>query len=298
MNMWKKLRKSHLSGVDAFLREREGGCVSAISRFCAGIINNVWAAVFPPASSPASPLASSPASLSALLLYGKGLLFPVFHFSSAKKEEFLAEGMPLPLFFRQVLKNDPLHAVQGVADDMDILEAALRKKGLFPASSYDYELRVLTHSVPESGGTSLPGLLIRKPKTADTGALFPLQAGYEKEEVLPRGAQFDPAVCRKGIEYLIAGGMILTAELKGHLVGKININAQSHSCLQIGGVYVLPEYRSLGIAQAMTAALIRELTPLGKRFTLFVKKANAPARRVYDKLGFVKSGDYRISYYG
>jgi GNAT superfamily N-acetyltransferase len=245
----------------------------------------VWAAAFPPDS------------LSALFLYGKRLLFPVFRFSLAKRSEFLAEGMPLPLFFRQVLKNDPLHAAQGLADDMDILEAALRKKGLFPASTYDYELRGLTHSVPESGGVSLPGLLIRRPETADTNALFPLQAGYEKEEVLPCGAQFDPAACRKGVEYLIAGGMILTAELKGHLVGKVNINAQSYTYLQIGGVYVLPEYRSLGIAQAMTAALIREFTPLGKRFALFVKKSNAPAIRVYDKLGFVKNGDYRISYY-
>ncbi|MDR2702238.1 MAG: GNAT family N-acetyltransferase [Spirochaetaceae bacterium] len=284
--MWKKLRKFRLSDAEAFLREHESSCVSAISRLCAGIIDDVWAAIFPSDS------------LSALLLYGKRLLFPVFRFSAAKRANFLAGGIPLPFFFHQVLKNDPLHAAQGLVGDMDILEAALRKKGLFPASSYDYELRGLTHLAPESGAVSLSGLLIRKPEIADASALFPLQAGYEKEEVLPCGAQFDPTACRKGVEYLIAGGMVLTAELKGRLVGKVNINAQSYSCLQIGGVYVLPEYRSLGIAQAMTAALIRELAPLGKRFTLFVKKANAPARRLYDKLGFVKTGDYRISYYG
>jgi len=116
--------------------------------------------------------------------------------------------------------------------------------------------------------------------------------------VLPSGARFDPATCRKGVEHLIAGGMVLVAELKGRLIGKVNINAQSYTCLQIGGVYVLPEFRSLGIAQTMTAALIQEFAPLGKRFTLFVKKANAPALRAYEKLGFEKIEDYRISYYG
>jgi predicted GNAT family acetyltransferase len=140
-------------------------------------------------------------------------------------------------------------------------------------------------------------LKIRKATLADADSLFTLQANYEKEEVMPPGAQFDPAVCRKTVEHLITQGMLLTAEFKGCLVGKININAQSWNYLQIGGVYVLPECRSLGIAQTMTASLIRELSALNKQFTLYVKKTNLPALRLYDKLGFVKIEDYRISYY-
>jgi predicted GNAT family acetyltransferase len=78
---------------------------------------------------------------------------------------------------------------------------------------------------------------------------------------------------------------------------QFNINAQSFTRLQIGGVYVLPEWRGRGIATSMTAALIRKLQSRNKDFTLFVKKTNLPARMAYDSIGFTKIGDYRINYY-
>ena len=127
--------------------------------------------------------------------------------------------------------------------------------------------------------------------------LYPLQAAYEQEEVLPPGAVFNPAVCRRGLELLAAGNKMLAAEMDGVLVGKINVNARSFTRFQIGGVYVLPQWRGLGIARAMTAALVGELSRRKRGFTLFVKKANVSARRVYDSLGFAKTGDYRINYY-
>ena len=316
MKFWKKQRKSALTGrepgglpaaalsaaawgaeIEGFLREREAFCVNAISRFYSGIINEVWAAKMP------CPDAAKPENnVRGLLLYGKGLLFPVFHFSPAMTEKFLLEDMPLPSFFPSVLKSGPLHCAQGLAGDMDMLETALGKKGIFPSSRYDYELRSLDYSRVSFlktpwGMDGPPGLVIRKAETSDADGLFPLQAGYEQEEVLPRGAEFNPGLCRRGLEYLLAGNLVLAAELDGRLTGKININAQSLNFFQIGGVYVLPEYRGLGIAKAMTAALIREFALIKSRYSLFVKKANAPALRVYESLGFKKNGDYRISYF-
>jgi predicted GNAT family acetyltransferase len=286
MNVWKKLR--NLALAEPFLRKRELYCVNAISRFISGITGNAWAAF----------LQKTDKQISGLLLYGKRLLFPVFDSSLALTAKFPAEGMPLPLFFPLVLKKESIHAAQGLADDMDMLETALKTKGIAPSSTYDYELRSLMYS--ESAGFSLhspPGLVIRRAEPKDAAALYPLQAGYEQEEVLPEGTQFNPASCRRGLDRLIDGNMVLAAEMEGRLVGKININAQSYNCFQIGGVYVAPEYRRLGIAQAMTACLIREFLPQKKIFTLFVKKANVPARQVYDTLGFEKIADYRITYY-
>jgi len=280
LTFWKKVQESALPQIEAFLQKQEKYCVGAISRFNAGIIDNTWA------------VEEKDRSISAMLLYGKGLLFPVFNFPAT---ELSIEDLPLPVSFSQLLKDEYLHACQGLAKDMILLEGALLKKGFIPISSCDYELRQL-----EGNGqteTANEELTIRKATLADTDALFVLQANYEQEEVMPPGVQFDPAICRKTLERLIAEDMFLTAEFKGRLAGKVNINAQSWNWLQIGGVYVLPEYRSLGIAQAMTASLIRELSPLNKQFILYVKKTNLPALRVYDKLGFARIEDYRLSYY-
>ena len=289
MNIWKKLNKNALSRAGEFLREREETCVSAISRFNAGITSHAWAVCKPGGGS---------SSISALLLYGKGLLFPVFHFSFGQNAQFKTAGLPLPFFLPMIFRNEPLHAAQGLADDMDMLEKALEKKEGFSSSKYEYELRRLDYRERDFTVHFPAGLVIRRAETADIGKLFPLQAAYETEEVLPRGAVFNPASCRKTLETLVSEKTILAAELDGVLVGKININAMSFNCFQIGGVYVLPEYRRRGIARSMTAALIRKFAPQKKCFTLFVKKANIPARKVYDSLGFIITGDYRISYFG
>jgi ribosomal protein S18 acetylase RimI-like enzyme len=238
-----------------------------------------------------------------LLLYSRGILFPVFHLSPSDAAEFLAGGIPLPPFFSPLQSGRPLHAAQGPADDMDLLETALDRRGLFASLRWEYELRGLDLYQPLQGKApgdddrAAPDLVIRRPETEDLDALYPLQMDYEREEVLPPGAEFNPAACRAGLEYLIKTGMILIACLKDQVVGKININAQSFTRFQIGGVYVLPGFRGQGIARAMTAALIRLLAPRKKRFTLFVKKTNIPARRVYDYVGFSKIADYRINYY-
>ena len=286
MNIWKKLWR--LTQIPPFLEEHEEYCVSAISRFNNKVIENVWAS-----------FGQNPAkehSVRALLLYGKQLLFPVFGFAPEKTREYKKYGLPLPPLFPLFLKNENLHAAQGMADDMELLENALEGKGIIPISKYDYELRRFDYSA-DLPVTALPGLVIRRAEASDANELFPLQAAYEKEEVLPRGVQFNPALCRRILESLIADNVILAAELEGRLVGKININAESYNRFQIGGVYVLPEYRSLGIARAMTAVLINSFAPQKKRFTLFVKNNNTPARRAYDSLGFKVIGEYRISYY-
>ena len=288
MMIWRKLNKSSLSDAKTFLGSREQYCVSAISRFKNGAVNNVWA----------HSDSAKGSGITALLLYGNRILFPVFNFSPSKIAELNSNYMKLPRFFPFVLRSDSLHAAQGLAGDMNLLENSLGKKGFIPFASYDYDLLILKLAGdPRKSRGSPPGLLIRRPEAADADALFPLQAGYETEEVLPPGSMFNPAACRKTIEFLITEKTILTAELEGRLVGKININALSFSLFQIGGVYVLPEYRNLGIAHAMTHALIEEMAFYKKDFTLFVKKKNTPARRVYDSLGFVKISDYRISYF-
>ncbi|GHV61850.1 hypothetical protein AGMMS49587_07060 [Spirochaetia bacterium] len=127
--------------------------------------------------------------------------------------------------------------------------------------------------------------------------LLPLQAGYEQEEVLPRGAVFDPASSRAALEHILAHEHILGAELDGRIIAKANTSAKSFTRYQIGGVYVHPDYRGRGIATRLCAELFRDLLLTGKGLSLFVKKQNPAARSVYRSLGFEFLADYRISYY-
>jgi predicted GNAT family acetyltransferase len=47
----------------------------------------------------------------------------------------------------------------------------------------------------------------------------------------------------------------------------------------------------------MTAAFAEALLAQGKGLSLFVKKRNAAACKVYRKIGFSSIADYRITYY-
>jgi ribosomal protein S18 acetylase RimI-like enzyme len=135
----------------------------------------------------------------------------------------------------------------------------------------------------------------------DLDAIAALQAGYEREEVLPKGAEFSPASSRLNAANIIASLPVLAAEIDGRLVGKINVSAISFTKYQIGGVYVHPDFRGVGIGRKMTEKFMSSLSASATAdcggFTLFVKKTNTAARRLYDSLGVSVIGDYRISYY-
>jgi ribosomal protein S18 acetylase RimI-like enzyme len=196
------------------------------------------------------------------------------------------------------LSRPPVHAVQGLLGNTEILEAALANLGYHAAEQRDYDLMALEKAPGDENPGAVPGgLEFRRPGLADLEELYPLQAGYEKEEVLPRGKILNPAACRLALNSILSKEQSLVACLDKRIVGKINTNAASFTRVQIGGVYVLPEYRGLGIGRRMTAVFARELMVWGQGVTLFVKKSNHAAQKIYRQIGFEDTGDYRISYY-
>jgi ribosomal protein S18 acetylase RimI-like enzyme len=198
----------------------------------------------------------------------------------------------------RLLKKIPIHAVQGSREDTEYLEYALAQLGYQVRECFNYDLMSL-----DQGPTALslaagpPELTLVTPGILNVDDLFPLQAAYEQEEVLPRGAVFNGEYSLKSLKQLVLREQILTACLNGRIVGKINTNAESFSRFQIGGVYVCPEFRGQGIATRMTAAISRNLIAQGKAVSLFVKKRNIAAQTAYRRAGFTVSGDYRICYY-
>jgi ribosomal protein S18 acetylase RimI-like enzyme len=265
--------------TEAFLKAREIHCVTACAKFLkrSGSRDHVWA------------LREEDGTLSALVLYSGRTLFPVFDRPT---------HIPVPYFMSRLWRKVPVHAIQGCGNDAHMLEYALTGMGYSCLDRIEYDQMTLDGEPRAEALKAGPaGLVLRKPGASDLDALYQLQAAYEKEEVLPRGAAFNPAACRRSVERIIADEYVLAAELEGRLVGKINTNALSFSRYQIGGVYVHPNYRRRGIAVSMGAAFARALTAEGWGLSLFVKKRNPAARAVYGRIGFAVTGDYRISYY-
>ena len=73
------------------------------------------------------------------------------------------------------------------------------------------------------------------------------------------------------------------------------VNARLPDCVQIGGVYTPPSLRGRGHGGDVVAGQLLELRAEGvRRAVLFTNHDNDPAVRAYQRLGFVRVGDYGI----
>ncbi|MDR1637491.1 MAG: GNAT family N-acetyltransferase, partial [Treponema sp.] len=251
---WRSVGPGQAGPAEALLREREALCVAACGRFLrrSFLRDRMWA------------WGVKKGKPGALLFYMKHTFYPLF-----------GGLVPVPPFMEPLLRKIPLHAVQGLEEDALILEDIIARSGPVPAYSVDYDLMSLDQApTPDSLRAGPRGLFFRRPNIRDLEALLPLQEAYEREEVLPEGAALNPQVCRLNLRRILAEQRIISAELDGWTVAKVNTSAASFTRYQIGGVYVHPAYRGRGIARRLCAELARELLAEGKGLTLFVKKRN------------------------
>jgi predicted GNAT family acetyltransferase len=261
--------------IAGFLKAREPACVAAAARFLQrDRQDQLW-------------VREKGSRIAGLIMQSRGSLFPVFN---GKAPFFLKD------FLAQSLQGRDFYAIQGIRKDVELLEQVFAWEGRCSTHSIDYDLMVLDQE-PARLRAFIPGLILRYAEPRDEEGLFHLQAAYEQEEVLLKGRVFNPALCRLSLERIMHHEYLLLAQGKPGILGKINTNARSFSRYQIGGVYVLPEYRDLGIASFMAAAFARDLWHTGRGLSLFVKKQNPAARKVYLHVGFKVLEDYRISYY-
>lgn len=191
-----------------------------------------------------------------------------------------------------------VRSVQATAQDAAVAEEALAKLARSALESVDYSLMGLEGKPSAAAlGCGPGGLVISQATREDADALFPLQAAYEREEVVPQGGDLNLAACRLALERTLASRLVLFAVLDGLIVGKANTNARSYTRDQIGGVYVMEAYRGRGIGTRLVAELVALLAERSRAASLFVKKQNHAAITIYSRIGFDIRGDYRISYY-
>ncbi len=73
----------------------------------------------------------------------------------------------------------------------------------------------------------------------------------------------------------------------GRLVGVARVQAATPRAWIIGGVFTVPDRRGRGFGREATRAAVAAAVVAGARPALFVKEENLPARRIYERLGFV-----------
>ncbi|WP_461255175.1 GNAT family N-acetyltransferase [Treponema sp. R80B11-R83G3] len=274
---WRKIKKRDFKLVEKLLKDNENNYVNACAKFIAR--NEVNTLIW---------VLCTKEKIQALLINSKSNILPVLC------------GVKIPPLDlkKGFLPAKKIHSAQGLKNDVIILEGELGKNGWKAKEIIDYELMSLDS--PPSNGKNLSNfsnLVLRTPVMTDIDAMAPLQAGYEKEEVLPKGSSFSPIASRLNLSNIIAKGQVLAAEIDGRLIGKINVSGVSFTRYQIGGVYVHPYFRGKGIGRLMAYEFISSLIAEGRGVTLFVRKTNTAARRLYLSLGFTAINDYRISYY-
>jgi len=274
------MKRKETAVVEALLQSHERWCMNACNRYLnrRSEKDTVWL------------LKNKAGAITALMVRAKLSLLPVL---AAPRDN---EPLPPPRFLRGFFGSVNVHSLQGRAEDMAIMEPALEKLGLYAEEKLDYDLMCIERA-PSGYHTPCAGITFRKPHSSDIDALAALQAAYEQEEVLPTASEFNAAASRLNIERIFKKEQLYVAELNGRLIGKINTNAATFTRYQVGGVYVLPEYRGRGIARRMAGEFITDLVAQGRGVSLFVKKTNTAARRMYQRIGFEVLGDYRINYY-
>jgi GNAT superfamily N-acetyltransferase len=276
---WYKIDAFQKTYPENFLRLNEPFCVSACSSFMnmSDSADKVWVLT-----------GGAMHQVSAVLFQHGKTLFPVFGNNIDIK---------IPVFLSRVFSAAPIRSIQGLAWDTQILENILSTAGVFAQERVEFDLMNID-SLSELTKVKKPSLPIEFhiPEACEADEIFKLHAAYELEEVLPRGAKFNPSLCRLQVEHILKKQKILVVNKGNRMIAKINTNAISYSRYQIGGVYVLPEFRGCGIGSAMTSLFAHILLSEGHGVTLFVKKKNPPARQVYKKAGFKKTADYRIVY--
>lgn len=139
-----------------------------------------------------------------------------------------------------------------------------------------------------------PGRHIRRPATADLPILTEWFAAYmaETASAPPEGAH---ALAQMRAEEAVAGNSVRVLDDGGTPAAMAALNAAVADYVQVGGVFVPPARRGRGLGAAVTAALLRELREEEGARVAILFAATPAAARVYEQIGFIRVGTYRVA---
>jgi predicted GNAT family acetyltransferase len=97
-------------------------------------------------------------------------------------------------------------------------------------------------------------------------------------------------------EQLAFRTLFLVEDERGRVASAALSSAEGGGAAMLGGVATVAEYRGRGLSVLCVGALCEYLARKGlTTVALFYLKDNAPAGRVYDKLGFLQAGEWLLA---
>jgi len=139
-----------------------------------------------------------------------------------------------------------------------------------------------------------PDPRVRMSRREDLDALYPACVAMYTEEVgispeYGGGAE----LYRARITQLISRGWSFARFENGRVVFKAEVACVSPYAAQVQGVYVVPERRGEGLATTGMAAVVEHVrATIAPVVSLYVNDWNLPARRTYEKVGFVETARF------
>jgi len=135
-----------------------------------------------------------------------------------------------------------------------------------------------------------PGLVVRRAEPADVDRLASFYfgtAGFEHLSYME---------VRHSMMGRVRHLRTYLADKDHHLVSAASTSAESDVAAMIGGVWTAPDARNHGYSTVVVARLADELLKTGRTVYLFYLEDNAPAARVYEKIGFRVIGKWSVIY--
>ncbi len=292
---WKPAHEADLGRLSRFLEEREWECVSFSGHL---LENGSWKLprryrkrVFL-LTGTNNPGGETPTLRGAVLQTANGFVYPVFDSPETGAQ------IHIDALVRELVSGfGKVSTLMGVYEDVMALEERLPEA---PAHAIDYDILALAETdnrEPLRRQRPGEGVVVRRATPQDLAALLPLQEAYEREEVLLPGRSINKGLTMRMLQHSIDKQLVLLASVQGRVVAKAATNARGGRYDQLGGVYTAPEFRGRGIGSLVVANITRLILQQRRGVSLFVKKDNVSAQRLYDRLGFSHMADLRIGYY-